>query len=316
MTTTQIASRGSNHHTDNPEEEDTSYIAVEAEEVYDGGYEGDHHILLRIANGGAGQSGLLREISDAFIKYKVAGGSSPFKVAWYKSDTTESIHYLKDGTADVAITYTPAAEQIAMNQNIAKNPSYYIFREHFLLVGPESNPANLKSSQDVEEMFSSIYIAAEAANTAHPVRFLSRYDKSATNIKDSELWIKIGQVPWATKNSPWYHQFIAYPIQALRAAAALGEYTLTDWGTYLSIDEEVQKQLIKYKKGTDSADDTFLLPAHLLIGCNSKNPETADAFAKWLVSDAGQASISGFKKKGEQVYSRAPKALDGPSVLL
>lgn len=124
----------------------------------------------------------------------VAKGSPPFKVAWYKSDTTESIKYLKDATVDVAITYTPAAEQLAIKQGIAIRPRYYIFREHFLLVGPPSNPAKLDPDNDIDELFSDIFTAAEAGNTNPPVRFLSRFDKSATNIKVSELWIKLGQV--------------------------------------------------------------------------------------------------------------------------
>lgn len=104
-------------------------------------------------------------------------------MAWFKSDTTESIRYLKDGIVDCAITYTRAAEEIAMNQGIAKRPSYCIFREHLLLVGPPCDPANLKKCTDVIEMFTAMYVAAEAANTMPLVRFLSRFDKSATNTK-------------------------------------------------------------------------------------------------------------------------------------
>lgn len=43
-------------------------------------------------------------------------------------------------------------------------------------------------------MFSQIRQVAENEVTTPPVRFLSRYDKSATNIKDSLLWVSIGQV--------------------------------------------------------------------------------------------------------------------------
>jgi len=192
--------------------EDANCVPIEAEQVYDAGLAGSSPTLLRIGNGAAGQSGLIKgmykhfrialsklihvALGEAFIKYSVARGSAPFKVAWYKSDTTESIRYLKDGTVDAAITYTPAAEQIAMSQGIATKPSYYAFREHILLVGPESNPADLPldDSQDIYEMFSQIYTKAEAGKTPIPVRFLSRFDKSATNIKDSEIWIRIGQV--------------------------------------------------------------------------------------------------------------------------
>ncbi len=124
----------------------------------------------------------------------MANGSSPFRVAWYTSDTTYSINYLQSGILDVGITYSPAAEQLAIDQGIALSPSYYVFRDHFLVVGPPSNPAELRKSSDITAMFSVLYSTAQAANATPPVRFLSRYDKSATNIKESALWIEIGQV--------------------------------------------------------------------------------------------------------------------------
>lgn len=190
---------------------------VAPDAIYDGGYNSTNStILLNIGNGGAGQSGLIGgtlfspiqcllcwltwliiALANAFIQQSVKNGSSPFRVAWYTSDTTETINYLQSGTVDVGITYSPTAEQIAINEGIALSPSYYIFRDHFLLVGPPSNPAGLSNSSDILTMFSDIYDTAQAANTTPPVRFLTRYDKSATNIKDSYLWISIGQVSQA-----------------------------------------------------------------------------------------------------------------------
>ncbi|KAL4876747.1 hypothetical protein BJY04DRAFT_139204 [Aspergillus karnatakaensis] len=269
---------------------------VQPEQVYDAGYTGASEIRLRIGNGGAGQTGLVKVLAEAYIKSKVA---------WYKSDTTESIAYLKNGTADVAITYTQAAEDLAIEQKIALS-SHYIFREHFLLTGPTSNPAKLDPNTDIFHQISALYTAAEAGNTTPPVRFLSRYDKSATSIKDSELWIKIGQVPWAMRYSNWYHQFMAYPIQALTAAAALQEYTLTDWGTYLSVDDSVRKQLTVFKHGQDDPKDILLMPAHLLVGAKAQDLTLAQDFAAWATGTEGQAAVKGFKKNGEQVYSTAP----------
>lgn len=285
----------------------TTIAAIEPAAVYDGGFNSTNSTtLLRIGNGGAGQSGLVKALADAFIQSSVANGSDPFKVAWYTSDTTFTINYLQSGTVDVGITYSEVAEKIAINQGIAKSPSYYAFRDHFLIVGPTSNPANLSSSSDVLTMFSDLHAAAEAATSTIPVRFLSRYDKSATNIKDSFLWISIGQVPWATAYSTWYHQYIAFPIQALTAAILLQEYTITDRGTYLSLDTSLQNQVTIYKAATDSADDVLLNPAHLLVGNKAAHPDVADAFAKWVVSTNGQKVITDFKKNGQQLYTGAP----------
>ncbi|PGH16713.1 hypothetical protein AJ79_01586 [Helicocarpus griseus UAMH5409] len=284
----------------------TAVNAAEPEEVYNDGVNENATIALRIGNGGAGQSGLIKELAEAFIEHTVSEGSEPFQVAWYKSDTTESINYLKSGDVDVAVTYSPVAEKIAIAQGIATDPSYYAWRDHFLLVGPPSNPAELEDSDDILTMFSAIYESAEKGETDPSVRFLSRYDKSATNIKDSELFIGIGQVPWATKYSTWYHQYIAYPVQALTAAALLKEHTITDRGTYLSVDKKVREQIKIFKAGSDEADDPLLNPAHLLIGEKAKDAEMAKKFAEWLVSPAGQKVITDFKKDGEQLYTGAP----------
>ncbi|PGH33269.1 ribosome biogenesis protein BMS1 [[Emmonsia] crescens] len=284
----------------------TAVHALEPEQMYDGGFKKNGTIALRIGNGGAGQSGLIRELANAFISRSVQDGATPFRIAWYKSDTTESINYLKTGDIDVAITYCPIAEKIAIKQGVATGPSYYAWRDHFMLVGPPSNPAKLDNQCDISMMFSDLYRAAENGGTDPPVKFLTRFDKSATNIKDSELFIMIGQVPWASKYSDWYHQSITYPIQALTTAAHLQEYTLTDRGTYLSVDKDVRDKVMVYKAGSDDADDPLLNPAHLLIGKKAKDMELANKFAKWLVSPAGQAVITGFKKDGEQLYSGAP----------
>ncbi|MCJ1474352.1 hypothetical protein MMC13_003010 [Lambiella insularis] len=269
----------------------STVVAVEPAAVYNGSYKGTNDpILLRIGNGGAGQSGLIQgfpsPLADAFIDFSISKGESPFKVAWYKSDTTVTINYLQSNIVDVGITYSEIAESLAIEKGIAKSPSYYAFRDHFILVGPPSNPAKISNSSDIETIFSNLYTVAEAANTTIPVRFLSRFDKSATNIKESGLWIAIGQikVPWATAYSTWYHQYVAFPIQALTAAILLNEYTITDRGTYLSIDSSLQSQATIFKASTDNATDPLLNPAHLLVGAKAAHPTIADKFAKWLNS--------------------------------
>ena len=92
-------------------------------------------VKLRIATGGAGQSGLLKALADAFIDDLVSQTECPpFAVSWIKSDTTASFHHLADGSADLSITYNSAAEQIAIAQGIAEE-HVYAWRDHFMLVG-------------------------------------------------------------------------------------------------------------------------------------------------------------------------------------
>lgn len=88
-----------------------------------------------------------------------------------------------------------------MDQGIATKPIYYAFRDHFLLIGPPSNPANISSDSDILAIFADLHAAAEGDPTEPPTRFLSRYDKSATNIKEALLWASIGQVSPLSRES-------------------------------------------------------------------------------------------------------------------
>ena len=109
---------------------------VKPEEIYHGSFDDPSAPLkLRVATGGAGQSGLVRALADAFINYQVEQhGCEPFTVAWLKSDTSASFNYLAQASADLSITYHGAAENIAIEQGIA-DQRVYAWRDHFMLVG-------------------------------------------------------------------------------------------------------------------------------------------------------------------------------------
>lgn len=94
--------------------------------------------------------------------------------------------------------------------------------------------------QTIYDLFAQLFCAAIATSgSPTPVRFLSRYDKSACNIKESAIWTALGQVPWAEPTSDWYHACTSFPFAALATASELGEYTLTDRGTWLASPNEV-----------------------------------------------------------------------------
>lgn len=113
-------------------------------------------------------------------------------------------------------------------------------------------------------------------------------------------------MPWAFTYSTWYHQFVAFPIQALTAAISLKEYTLTDRGTYLSLPSNLTSRVEIFKAATDEEDDPLLNPAHLLVGRKASNETLAYLFADWATSANGQSVITSFKKNGQQLYSGAP----------
>jgi len=92
-------------------------------------------IKLRIATGGAGQSGLIRAFAEAFIAHQIkTTNREPFAVAWMASDTTLSFNALALKAVDMSITYHPAAERIALEQGITDRREY-AWRDHWMLVG-------------------------------------------------------------------------------------------------------------------------------------------------------------------------------------
>ncbi|EDR07103.1 uncharacterized protein LACBIDRAFT_298909 [Laccaria bicolor S238N-H82] len=72
-----------------------------------------------------------------------------------------------------------------------------------------------------------------------------------TNIKESQLFITISQIPWAFAYSTWYHQYPCFPLQAIQGASLLSEYTLIDCGTWLSSFDSVMSDLTIFKAGSD-----------------------------------------------------------------
>ncbi|PBK70271.1 hypothetical protein ARMSODRAFT_132431 [Armillaria solidipes] len=298
--------------------------------TYNGGYSSATTVRLRVANGGAGQAGLIGAFADAFIKWRVESfKEEPFKVEWYLGDTTQSLSYLSLGYVDVAFTYNKAAELAEIKSKTAVRREL-VFMDHFYLVGPTSNTAALDgSTDDVSDMFNKIVGCGNIdlaippdPSERPPTRFLSRYDKSATNIKESELFIEIGQVPWALAYSSWYHQYPRFPIQALSAASLLAEYTLTDRGTWLSSTQSVTDTLLIFAQGpwlsanrgapadssipTPAESDALLNPCNALLAVEPQDKNLAETFMDWLVAlDGGQEVVTTFVKNGEVLYAPA-----------
>ncbi|CAE6354383.1 unnamed protein product [Rhizoctonia solani] len=291
-------------------------------------------VRLRISNGGAGISGLVGKLANEFITYMVNKENNreePFAIEWVKGDTTETLNYLGTGQADIGITYNKAAECQAISSKVAAR-RVYGFRDHFFLVGPPNpvNPAELKEykkgedNEKILDQFQKI-VSTGNADKKVPTRFLSRFDKSATNIKDSELFVAIGQVPWGLAYSKWYHQYTMYPKDALKAAALLGEYTITDRGTWLSSPPEVRDKLTVYNEGQDDPTqddeneqeglaDPLLNPAFFLTRTNicDDNKNLADEFLDWTIGELGQKVIKDFRSdfSTKWLYTPGPTRKD------
>ncbi|OBT74161.1 hypothetical protein VF21_06238 [Pseudogymnoascus sp. 05NY08] len=274
-------------------------------------YRGSHpprqrlQVQLQIASE-PGQSRLIKALSNEFINYMAdEKNSEPFSVAWISSNSAASFDHLASRSADVAITHHVVAEGIAIKQGVAEK-SVPAWKDHWLLVADLSS----NESTAVQDQFAQIFLAAaETAGSARPVRFLSRFDKSAANVRESSLWAAIGQVPWAHPHASWYYQYQDSPLGALEAASALNQYTLTKRGTWFALNDAARDKLEIFSRGVGTEDELLLNPAHALVGCHAQNKEIANEFIAWLTSyNGGQRVIREAEAGIERGQPKSPTA--------
>lgn len=181
-----------------------------------------------------------------------------------------------------------------------------------MLVGPASNPANLPtnpSSTTIHQLFACLF---RAAVQEPAVKFLSRYDKSAANIRESAIWSTLGVTPWSEPYPGWYHRYVAFPAEALRAASVLGEYTLCDRGSWYAAPEQIRRDMRVYKEAENlevGEEDALLNPALLLVGSRvaEGNEEVVRRWVEWMErDDGGQRSVATFALEGVVLHARAP----------
>jgi len=243
--------------------------------------------VIRLGNGGAGPSGLLRALAEDYHD-KVQDAST---IEWYQNISPLTLQALRAGTLDIALTYERDQEDLAVAQGWAEAPTL-IFNDHFVLVGPVSNPAGLNSTDSPEAAFAKL--AAFACS--HPVLplFLSRNDSSATCLKERSIWKAVGVDVAYGPFPDWYICDSVFPVDALLRADQAGLYTLTDHGTFTMFGNKVDMTKLFVMGG-----DLLRNPCNALLSCRA-GFETR-RFLKYL-GEEGQDVIARF---GTELYSKA-----------
>ena len=244
--------------------------------------------------------------------------------------TGQALRNAADGNGDLLITHHQASEEafIAQGFGIARHP---FMRNQYLLMGPAHDPAAIASASSVTQALVRIRQSAEksteksveksAQQTPQAVVFVSRGDDSGTHKRERELWQAVqeatGQAPptpnsQAIDTSPWYLEAGAGMGATLNLTAALGAYTLTDKGSWLSFKNRGDLQAL-------FSDDSRLGNQYAAILINpARHPhirhQAALRFVRWLVSEDGQAAIARYTIAEQRLFT--PNADQFPNNLL
>jgi tungstate transport system substrate-binding protein len=240
--------------------------------------------LLLVSTTSTQDSGLLDVLLPAFA------AQTGYNVQLVAVGSGQALKIGEQGNADVILLHSPAAEKefVANGFGIDRR---LVMHNDFVIVGPPSDPASLRTQPTLVDSFKAIFSSGST--------FVSRGDESGTHVKELALWKNAGLDP---ADQDWYLETGQGQGATLSIASEKGAYVLTDRGTYIA-----------YKSNVDLAilveGDPFLLNVYHVITVSPEmwpniNVEGAKAFADFITSAEGQKIIEefGVEQYGEPLF--------------
>lgn len=223
-------------------------------------------------------SGLLDELIPAFER---AHGDVRVKVIAVGSGEAMALGRRRD--ADVLLVHSPADEEAFMTagHGVRRLP---VMANDFVIAGPPSDPVGVRGTASAIEALQRLAASAAA--------FVSRGDSSGTHRKELALWTAAGTEPGTRME---VGQGMG---EALTIASERGAYILTDRGTYLALSDNLRLDVLV------EGDDLLKNPYSVITVSDSRHPESADAFADWLVSRdaAGMIRVFGVDRFDQPLF--------------
>jgi tungstate transport system substrate-binding protein len=226
-------------------------------------------------------SGLLTHLNPPFEQqYKV-------RLDVIAVGSGKALKLAENGDVDVVFVHAPSAELEFVNAGFGINRQA-VMHNDFVLLGPESDPAALKSAINAADALKKISTAQAA--------FVSRGDDSGTHKKEKSLWAEADIAP----SGKWYFATGQGMGEVLRIADEKQAYTLADRGTFLSYQDKLDLVVV-------FAGDPQLFNPYHIIAVNPKrhthsNYTLAKHYIDYVTGAEGQAIIRNFKLAHQQLF--------------
>ena len=150
--------------------------------------------------------------------------------------TGKAIQAAKDGNADLILVHSKSQEEAFIEAGFGRVVEGFeaerisFLYNYYVLCGPSSDPAGVKSAASVKDAF--------AAIAAGEYTFISRGDNSGTHTKELALWpAELGITKEADSfaaYTKWYNSANTGMGACLVMAEQMGAYILTDKATFLT----------------------------------------------------------------------------------
>jgi tungstate transport system substrate-binding protein len=204
--------------------------------------------------------------------------------------TGQALDTGRRGDADVVFVHAKSAELkfLAEGQGVKRYPVMY---NDFVLIGPKSDPAHLKGMKDVAKAFQVL--------KDKRIPFISRGDRSGTNIAELNLWKDAG-IDINKDKGPWYKAIGQGMGAALNTAGASNAYVLSDRGTWIHFKNKGDLEIVV------EGDKRMFNQYGVMLVNPEKHPnvkkELGQTFIDWLISPEGQKVIANYKIDGQQLF--------------
>jgi tungstate transport system substrate-binding protein len=213
--------------------------------------------------------------------------------------TGQSLELGRRGDADVVLVHSRPGEDKFVADGFARE-RFDVMYNDFIIVGPKSDPAGIRGLSLAKDAFRKI-MEAKAA-------FASRGDKSGTHVKELAVWSALGVTPGPQQAG--YASLGQGMGETLLFADEQQAYTLTDRGTYLSMQDKLPglEILLGGANLAENKDRLLLNPYGVLAVSPDKYPQTnfelAMKFVAWLCSPATQKRIGsyGVERFGQPLF--------------
>ena len=215
--------------------------------------------------------------------------STGIEVKVLAQGTGQALDTARRCDADVMFVHARSAEEkfLAEGYGVKRYPVMY---NDFVLIGPKSDPAGIRGKDITTALHT---IKAKAAP------FISRGDRSGTNIAELALWKEAG-IEIENDKGLWYKEIGQGMGAALNMASASNAYVLSDRGTWLAFQNRGDLAILVEgdKRLFNQYGVMLVSPAR----CPSVKKEFGQQFIDWLVSPEGQNAIAGYRINGQQLF--------------
>ncbi len=230
------------------------------------------------------QSGLFDHILPIFEK------TAGLQVRVVALGTGQALDLGRRGDVDVVFVHARDLEEKFVADGFGVR-RFDVMYNDFVLVGPKSDPAEVRGGEDV--------VASMRKIAAARSPFVSRGDRSGTHFAELRLWEAAGIEVGAAQGA-WYKDTGSGMGPTLNTASGMNAYTLTDRATWISFKNRGELAIaVEGDRRLFNQYGVILVNAAVHPHVKS---DLGQAFVDWLISPTGQLAIADYKVNGEQLF--------------